>query len=498
MSLLLEIVAGKSGNTDLRRKKIWSELGGTIGRTKGNDWVLPDADRYVSGKHALISYQKGVFYIEDTSVNGTYLNDAEEALAPGKLTQLSTGDKLSIGDYQVAVTVLNSEEVSDNEYAGKLPKSTRLGAVSFGVDETIDGGRDPLSLLAHGSCVESKPYEALAILHGSEASPVQVNSKAGVAQAPLDDFFLAPGVKVAAESKRAIAEERAVPSRASVFSIPEDWEGLEDSGDAPHQEVLADRRDRDVVPAKQPSVEKEVIAVNRPTSQGLKEPELKKAVRQDPLPEERASNSVSDASPLSPKYKAPTSPQKAYPDNFRMLGLGSEKVEDVVAQKWLSMLPEVLSGMMSSMHARAEVKGQMRVERTLLCTTENNPLKFSVNAQSAANNLFVDKSGSFLSPEKAFEEAFQDIHVHQIALMTAMQNTIRDMLERFNPKKLEESLDSGTKRKASFGSSKKAAYWDSYSEQYNDLCEDSDKLFQDLLTGVFAESYERAVRELKQ
>ena len=169
----------------------------------------------------------------------------------------------------------------------------------------------------------------------------------------------------------------------------------------------------------------------------------------------------------------------------------------MVAEKWLSMLPDILGGMMTSMRSRAEVKNEMRVDKTMLAAAENNPLKFSVNAQSAANNLFVDKSGSFLSPEQAFDEAFHDIQVHQIALMTAMQHTIREVMERFNPKKLEPRFDKGMKRKSLFAGSNKSAYWDLYSERYNELCEDSDKLFHELVTDVFAKAYEKAARELK-
>ena len=198
--------------------------------------------------------------------------------------------------------------------------------------------------------------------------------------------------------------------------------------------------------------------------------------------------------PLPQNQKAEVR-QQQYPENFKAMEFGSEEIESLVAEQWLSMLPDILEGMMSSMRSRAEIKNEMRVDKTMLATAENNPLKFSVSAQSAANNLFVDKSGSFLSPEQAFSEAFRDIQVHQIALMTAMQHTIREMMERFNPKKLEQRFEKGMRRKPLFGGSNKSAYWDLYTERYNELCSDSDKLFQELVSNVFAEAYEKAARE---
>ncbi|MBL4608363.1 MAG: type VI secretion system-associated FHA domain protein TagH, partial [Pseudomonadales bacterium] len=199
----------------------------------------------------------------------------------------------------------------------------------------------------------------------------------------------------------------------------------------------------------------------------------------------------------SPEDNVVVEPRPAYSENFKAMQFGAADTEDMVAEKWLSMLPSILEGMMASMRSRAEIKNEMRVDKTMLSAAENNPLKFSVNAQSAANNLFVDKSGSFLSPEQAFNEAFHDIQVHQIALMTAMQQTIREVMERFNPKKLEQRFDKGIKRKSLFGGSNKAMYWELYTERYSELCEDSDRLFHELVSGVFAEAYEKAVRELK-
>ena len=39
----------------------------TIGRHEINDWVLPDPDRYLSGRHCVITYRDGEYWITDTS-----------------------------------------------------------------------------------------------------------------------------------------------------------------------------------------------------------------------------------------------------------------------------------------------------------------------------------------------------------------------------------------------------------------------------------------------
>ena len=61
MTLTLDIVAPISPRQANRH--IFTEEGGLIGRGRDNVWVLTN-DK-VSGKHARISFQNGVFYIED-------------------------------------------------------------------------------------------------------------------------------------------------------------------------------------------------------------------------------------------------------------------------------------------------------------------------------------------------------------------------------------------------------------------------------------------------
>src|SRR5688572_19814543 len=56
------------------------ELGGNIGRSADNDWVLPDPLRYVSAHHARIYCRQGTYFLEDLSTNGVFLNDSEQPI----------------------------------------------------------------------------------------------------------------------------------------------------------------------------------------------------------------------------------------------------------------------------------------------------------------------------------------------------------------------------------------------------------------------------------
>jgi type VI secretion system FHA domain protein len=85
-------------------------VGGTIGRSPDSDWVLPDASRYVSSRHAMIDYQGGAYYLVDTSRNGVFVNGADTPVGQGHPQRLFDGDQLRIGKFEVAVDISGGDE----------------------------------------------------------------------------------------------------------------------------------------------------------------------------------------------------------------------------------------------------------------------------------------------------------------------------------------------------------------------------------------------------
>ena len=79
--------------------------GGTIGRSLQNDWILPDPDRFISGRHAAIDFKGGIYYLVDTSSNGVYINNEMEPIGKGNPRRLFDGDTLRMGDFQFRVAV---------------------------------------------------------------------------------------------------------------------------------------------------------------------------------------------------------------------------------------------------------------------------------------------------------------------------------------------------------------------------------------------------------
>ncbi len=111
MALQLEIVSEHRELVGDDAVREFHEEGGTIGRSLQNDWILPDPDRYISGRHATIDHKGGIYYLLDTSSNGVYFNDEVEPVGKGNPRRLFNGDRIRMGDFEFTVSLDSGESL---------------------------------------------------------------------------------------------------------------------------------------------------------------------------------------------------------------------------------------------------------------------------------------------------------------------------------------------------------------------------------------------------
>ena len=112
MALQLEIISEHREIVGDDAVREFGEDGGTIGRSLENDWILPDPDKYISGRHAVIDYKGGIYYLADLSTNGTYVNDEYEPIGKGNPRRLFNGDRLRMGDFEMTVAIDQGESIA--------------------------------------------------------------------------------------------------------------------------------------------------------------------------------------------------------------------------------------------------------------------------------------------------------------------------------------------------------------------------------------------------
>jgi predicted component of type VI protein secretion system len=111
MPLQLEIVSEHRDIVGDDAIRVFREEGGTIGRSLQNDWILPDPDRFISGRHATIDHKGGIYYLVDTSTNGVYLNGDCEPIGKGNPRRLFDGDRMRFGDFEIVVSIDSGESL---------------------------------------------------------------------------------------------------------------------------------------------------------------------------------------------------------------------------------------------------------------------------------------------------------------------------------------------------------------------------------------------------
>lgn len=111
MTLTLDIDSSHAPAPEETASHTFQAEGGAIGRDpKTSTWVLSHPK--VSGRHAVITWSDSVFYIEDTSRNGTWLNS--KRLTRGQRHPLQCGDRIGIEPYDIRVSIASDRAPTES------------------------------------------------------------------------------------------------------------------------------------------------------------------------------------------------------------------------------------------------------------------------------------------------------------------------------------------------------------------------------------------------
>src|SRR5690606_29156824 len=160
-----------------------------------------------------------------------------------------------------------------------------------------------------------------------------------------------------------------------------------------------------------------------------------------------------------------------------------------VARTLGEVLRITMSGVMEILRSRERMKDQLRLRGTLFQAADNNPLKFSANADDAFHNLLVKHNPAYLSPVDAFEQALGDVRDHQSAVHEALRLAFESMLAQFDPERLQQDFDRQMKG-ALIGVPAKLRYWDLFRDRYAALNDDAEAGFRTLFGEAFTQAYE--------
>ncbi|WP_428668470.1 type VI secretion system-associated FHA domain protein TagH [Reyranella sp.] len=414
----------------------------SIGRAKDNQWVVADAGRHLSKKHCQLIYGAGEWELRDLSTNGTFINNASDPIGKGASQKLRHGDRIKFGLYEIEVSLDEDPAAPDHD---------RFAAYDRGGSADLP------------SRSELPPY------HGGRSSDsASMTDLSGSPILPADFDPLAPGPAPFAgptEPDHAPALQSAFRPPQPLSIIPDDWDvDLPAAG----QRLPTPRPH----PAQQPS--EGAVPPDAPATNEAPRPATRAAA---PMPGSASDSDVTAAL-------------------LRGLGLGETALRD--PEKTMESLGAAaratVSGLRQILMARASIKDEFRIEQTVIRPSGNNPLKFSLDDDDALATLLGIGRSASMPAVHAITEAFDDLRMHELATISAMQAAVRVLLAQFDPDSIERNAGSGGLQ--IHPAQKKARAWEAFAQLHGKVTQALSDDFDSVFGKAFARAYEQAIEKL--
>ena len=155
----------------------------------------------------------------------------------------------------------------------------------------------------------------------------------------------------------------------------------------------------------------------------------------------------------------------------------------------------MVAGLREVLQARSTLKNEFRLQRTVIRAAENNPLKFSVDADEAIASILQPRGRGYMAGPQAVDEGFRDLKVHQLAVMAGMQEALSALLAAFHPDTLAQRLDKES-RFLGFLPGSGSRYWEAYEKRYREIAQEAESSFRGILGDAFGRAYEESARKL--
>jgi type VI secretion system FHA domain protein len=181
---------------------------------------------------------------------------------------------------------------------------------------------------------------------------------------------------------------------------------------------------------------------------------------------------------------------------FRGAGIQAPRVDAQQAEAILlrlgQLVREMILGISESLHLRAEQKNALRVPNTTIQQQNNNPLKFSASVEETLMNLLFRDSQEYLTATEAVREAYADLRLHQLTLLSALRGALAVYANRLDPDQLEHKFSRG-KSGMLMGAANKLKYWDLYKDVFQLVADHPPGEFPAQFLDDFAQAYESEI-----
>jgi FHA domain-containing protein len=162
-----------------------------------------------------------------------------------------------------------------------------------------------------------------------------------------------------------------------------------------------------------------------------------------------------------------------------------------------SLLRSAVEGTLRLMEVRRMTKSELRAQVTVIKSRDNNPLKFSPDAQVALEQLLKPPVRGFLPGPEAMTDAMHDLVGHSIGTMAGTRAALEGVLDRFAPSELESKLARKSAFDNIFPMKRHARLWNLYLQKFEAIRIEAKDDFDNLFGKAFIAAYEQQLERLE-
>lgn len=412
MKLIFDII--KSGKEfPSKRNYHFNMIGGTIGRSEQCDWHLVDQQSYISNNHAKVEYRDKMYFITDTSTNGTFLKDPYKRLPKNIPIKINSTDIFIMGEYEIQARFLDYDYINND-------------------------------LVSYKKQIHSS----------NNNEPIQVSKQL----IPNDDFLL-DDAKVMNNSF--IQEEDTFHDTNVMNMFNDNESSFEDLYDFEKEPFFQDEAN---------SIE---TVTHNVQHEHIQMPYAKPTINEVPIHNDlyfsqqtQTNNSVTT---LEADHNSQTASFEALE---KKLGLNLSKLSKAQRDKKLDEIAQIvincLDGLKSTLETNDKIKKDLLIEVNEKLS-QNNPVKMGHYAINILNEIGEADS---IKLSEAIKKSFNEINIHNISLHRTSKNLINIALNKFSPKSLEHHFE--TNGQINNLMPKKYQMWEAYTNMFDKMQENPD------------------------
>jgi type VI secretion system FHA domain protein len=465
MALMLEVVGPHAQSMGANARRVLGDQELRIGREPDNDWVFPQS--YVSRRQAVIRCVNGMYFLEQIGTCPVAVNDPSRVIERNRIVRLSGGDRVLIDDIEIRLLEVE-------------------GAAAPGIASAPD--------IAPAVALPSGVVSPMPLIR--EEPTVSVSAPPNAALDPLVILGITPAAAPARQPpppdlpKQNSPLQFALPDAPRSTAPPSGGPGLTANWWSQGAPAAAAPQSVSAGPgaAVTPGAAAMPGAPATPATPAARPPPA--AVMPRPM----------QPAPAAPPYPAAASPAlvPSLREILRGAGLDAEaQLAPEVALQLGEALRIVVEGTMQVLQARNNIRREFRLPTTQVARKDNNPLKFSADASDALHKLLVQRSAAYMDTVSAFDDAFDDIRAHQVAMLEALRSAFDHMLRQFDPEVLGTRLAQRGTRGSVLGLGK-PNLWELYGARFQEWTADRDFAFRQLFGEEFGKAYEQNLEKQKR